>query len=115
MDYSKLNKDQLQHQTKLANIHLQIKNDSHTKKSALNIPQIVKERANESNSELKITLNNENNVDQQVTSIIQIRTRYSRPANTNIPPLVIINKHLDSCFIHALGVEVTDERWKNLI
>ena len=41
--------------------------------------------------------------------------RYSRHATNPNPKYMQINKHIDSYFIHALGVEVTDKRWKHLM
>ena len=42
LDYPQLNQHQLQHQIKLANIHLQVMKDSHTQKSGLDISHILK-------------------------------------------------------------------------
>ena len=95
----KLDKNQLEHQIKLANNHLKIKGDSYTEKSYLNITQIFKACSKQCNAQLKRSVNTNSHLDKSTTSITQLISKYSKQATNPDPNWLHLNKRLDSCFL----------------
>ena len=111
MNDSHKQKSDLDISTIVKDCRKELNNDGPTQKSGINRLPIVDICHKELNNEPKITSNTDINVDEQVMK----STRSPLPASTRVMPPVTINQHLDSCFVRALGVEVTDVRWKHLM
>ena len=84
LDYSKLNKDYLEHQIILANIHLKVKNNRHSEKSDLNIAQIVQEFSNHSNVHLKRSVKTNSHLERSATSVTQIIPKCSKQTSATL-------------------------------